>query len=77
MSEFKEFPKHLHKPGGAFLVVQDTTEEKAALKDGWSLTKLADAEPEGPVEATDPQEPATNDEVPVEKPKKGRKPKAE
>jgi hypothetical protein len=34
---FQEFPKMLHKPNGAFVVVNDAHEEKKKLKEGYSV----------------------------------------
>lgn len=35
---FQEYPRHLHRPGGTYLVVQSDEERDAALADGWTLT---------------------------------------
>jgi hypothetical protein len=32
-----EYPKHLHKPGGQFVVVNNATEEAEQIAQGWSV----------------------------------------
>lgn len=47
---FYEYPRHVHKAGGDFLVVEDDTQKAAALADGWSLVPVLTApEPPEPV----------------------------
>lgn len=61
MSGFERFPRHLHRPGGVFHVVNDDAELKAGLAAGWYLTPL-DAEQAGAVPAEDAPVPATQPE---------------
>lgn len=53
------FPRHLHKPGGVFKVVDDQAAMEAALADGWDL------EPSPLPPAPDVAEPPPAAEVPV------------
>lgn len=67
-----EYPRHLKKPGGQFLVVHNDAEKAAGLKDGWALKSTPE-----PVEPASVPEADEADHAPVEKKKPGRKPKAD
>lgn len=41
---FQEFPKYLHKAGGASLLVQSSDEQAAAVKKGWKLKPVLEAD---------------------------------
>ena len=41
---YDEYPRHVHKAGGAYLVVLNDAEKAAALKDGWALSPVPAAE---------------------------------
>lgn len=44
-----EYPRCLHKAGGATLIVHSDDQRDAALKDGWSLLPVSDgSDPEPP-----------------------------
>lgn len=51
---YQEYPRHLHKPGGAYKVVHDDDEKAAALEAGWSLQPVV----EGVTPAPAPQDDA-------------------
>jgi len=71
---YQEYPRHLHKPGGAYLVVENDEARDRALEAGWSLW---------PVQASEePSEPAamsttTEAAAPVPRKRRGRPPKGE
>lgn len=69
----QEYPRHLHKPGGVYRVVENDQERDAALTDGWSLTPVvAGAVPEAP-----PVKAKTKDKAPkADKPAKAADTKA-
>ena len=84
---YRPFPKMVHRPGGAYKVVQDATELSDALLQGWSLRPvLAASDPSGwpyPEAAAAPGEPApdavtepeTDALTPIEPPLVERSPK--
>jgi hypothetical protein len=51
MADVQEYPRHVHKPGGEFLVVHDNAARDAAVAAGWFLTPLEAQQgvPEAPV----------------------------
>lgn len=40
-----EYPRHVHGPGGAFLVVETDAQKAAALANGWSLEVVLARQP--------------------------------
>lgn len=54
---YQEYPRHLHKPGGAHVVVQDDAERDAKLAEGWKLTPAECLTPEPAPEAEAPAAP--------------------
>ena len=54
--EYLEYPRHLHKPHGEYLVVANEAEQAAALEAGWSLSPV----PFGQVPAAPPVPPAAD-----------------
>lgn len=76
---YREFPRHLHKAGGEFVVVSTPADRDAHLAAGWSLVPVLDAACSeravvpGPVEA-----PAETDDAAetVRRVRRGRPPKA-
>jgi len=71
---FQEFPKHLHKAGGAFLVVNGHAEQAEALEQGWQLEPVLDA-PELELIAEVAPEAVSAPAIEAPKPRRGRKPK--
>lgn len=39
---YRPYPAHVHKPGGAFLVVNSDEEKAAAVEAGWALQPVPD-----------------------------------
>lgn len=63
----REYPRHLHKPAGAFLHVDTPEDAAAALADGWALTPVLTKEQKAAVRAAQ----IAAGELSDTKPKKG------
>ena len=67
---YREYPRHVHKPGGLCLSVANDVEKAAALADGWYLTPL-EAEQGAAAPVVVPVAPDAVADA-LEKPRRGR-----
>lgn len=72
MANHKEYPRCLHKPGGATCLVESDEARDAKLAEGWSLLPVLDVPAPAAAPAPEPQADAEPIEADAPK-KRGRK----